>query len=286
MLTLAGTAGCTAVRSKSDSQIASEKRFQERMQFIETGSGGRLGVAMLDTLTGVQCAWRGDERFPMTSTFKLPLAALVLRRTDQGVESLQRRIVFEKSDLVTYSPVTEKRVGPNGMSMAELCEAAITWSDNGAANLIMKTLGGPQALTTFFRSIGDQVSRLDRWETELNSAIPGDPRDTTTPSSMLSTVHRIVLGDALSPASRQQITTWLLSNKVGDAKFRAAVPPGSRVADKTGGGSNGTNNDIGVIWLPARAPIVVSCYLTGTEADGKQRDAVIAKVTKEIVDLA
>lgn len=278
MIALAGTAGCATPGNATGN--AASGAFLKRMQEIEAGSGGRLGVSVLDTQTGIQHSWRGDERFPMCSTFKLTLTACVLDRVDQRIESLDRRIVFDKADLVTYSPVTEKRIGGTGMTLAELCEATVTWSDNGAANLIMKTLGGPQGVTAFFRKQKDQTSRLDRWEPELNSALPGDPRDTTTPVAMLATVQHIVLGNALSPASRTQMTNWLLANKVGDAKIRAGVPLGSRVADKTGGGSNGTNNDIGVIWLPARAPLVLTCYLTSTTAEGKVRDAVIASVAR------
>lgn len=281
MLALAGTVGCS---TPSPAMRRAADAFRERMKEIETGSGGRLGVAVLDTQTGVLHSWRGDERFPMASTFKLSLAALVLSRTDQGIESLQRRIVFEKADLVAYSPVTDKRVGGSGMSLSELCEATVTWSDNGAANLIMKTVGGPEGLTSFFRKLGDRESRLDRWEPELNTALPGDLRDTTTPKAMLATVQRIVLGDGLSPTAREQMTAWLLANKVGDAKIRAGVPSGSRVADKTGGGGNGTNNDIGVIWLPGRAPLVLTCYLTGTAAESKVRDAAIANVAKVVTD--
>jgi len=256
------------------------------MQQIETFSAGRLGVALLDTQTGERHSWRADERFPMCSTFKLTLAACVLSRVDQGIESLDRRIVVDKADLVTYSPIVEKRLGSPGMTLGELCEATVTWSDNGAANLIMKTLGGPSGVTAFFRKLGDQVSRLDRWEPELNSALPGDARDTTTPEAMVTTVQRIVLGSALSPSSRSQMTNWLLGNKVGDAKIRAGVPAGSRVADKTGGGSNGTNNDVGIVWVPGRAPLVLACYLTGTAAEQKVRDAVIANVARYVTSRA
>ncbi len=279
MMALAGVVSCS---TSNPAMQKAANTFKEKIKEIETSSGGRLGVAVLDTQTGASLSWRGDERFPMASTFKLALAALVLSRTDQGIESLQRRIIFDKADLVTYSPVTEKRVGGSGMSLSELCEATVTWSDNGAANLIMKTLGGPESVTAFFRKLGDRETRLDRWEPELNTALPGDPRDTTTPQAMLATVQRIVLGDALSPIARQQMTAWLLSNKVGDAKIRAGVPAGSYVADKTGGGGNGTNNDVGVIWLPGKAPVVLTCYLTGTTAEGKVRDATIANVTKVV----
>lgn len=276
-----GLTGCAVNNSGLATAVTdAESKFRSTLQQIETESGGRLGVAVLDTQTGSSRLWRGDERFPMCSTWKMVAAAYVLSRVDQGSEDLARRIVYQKTDLITYSPFTESRVGGGGVPLGELCEAAVTLSDNTAGNLLLSTFGGPEGLTAFFRRLGDRESRLDRWEPDLNSALPGDPRDTTTPSAMLATVQRIVLGDGLSSAGRQQITTWLLSNKVGDTKFRAGVPTGTRVADKTGGGSNGTNNDIGVIWLPGKAPQVLICYLTGARISIAEQNAVIAKITR------
>src|ERR1051326_5728822 len=155
----------------------------------------------------------------MCSTFKLLAAAAVLKRVDQGQEKLDRRIVFAAKDLVTYSPITEKHVD-DGMTLAEICEAAVTVSDNTAGNLILTSLGGPKGITNFARSLGDSMTRLDRFETELNEALPNDPRDTTTPLAMLGNVQKLVLGDALSPSSKEQLTQWLLGNKTGDTRLR------------------------------------------------------------------
>ena len=180
--------------------------FQQQIRQIETDSGGRLGVSVHDTHCGLAYAYPADERFPMCSTFKFLAAALVLSRVDQGQEQLSRRIAVQASDIVPYSSATQPRVGDLPMTVAELCDAAVTLSDNAAANLLLKSFGGPPALTAFARSLGDEFTRLDRIEPDLNQATPGDPRDTTMPDAMLKTMQKIVTGDSLSPASRDQIT--------------------------------------------------------------------------------
>jgi len=248
---------------------------------IERGSGGRLGVAVLDTASKRRVGHHADDKFPMCSTFKLLAAAAVLKRVDDGQERLDRRVTYAARDLVTYSPITEKHVA-DGMTLAELCEAAVTLSDNTAGNLILANIGGPAGLTAFARSLSDAVTRLDRWETELNEAVPGDPRDTTTPSAMLDDVHALVLGNALTAASREQLTKWLLDNKTGGTRMRASLPPGWRVADKTGSGERGSTNDIGVIWPIGRAPVVVTIYLTETTVSADQRNAALAAVGKAV----
>jgi beta-lactamase class A len=249
---------------------------------IETEIGGRLGVAVLDTHTGAEAGHRPDERFPMCSTFKLLATAAVLSRVDAGQDRLDRRIRFEAADIVTNSPVTKEHVGGDGMALAELCEATMTWSDNTAANLLLRTLGGPSGITAYARALGDQSTRLDRIEPELNEALPGDPRDTTTPAAMLANLRTLVLGDKLSPGSRAQFTGWLLGNKTGDARLRAGLPKDWRVGDKTGTGERGTANDVGVAWPPGRAPVVISVYLTGSEAPADQRNAAHAAVGQAI----
>jgi beta-lactamase class A len=243
---------------------------------LERRNGGRLGVAVLDTANGRSIGHRSDERFPLTSTFKFLAAALVLARVDRGLEQLDRRIVFSDKDLVTYSPVTKDHVGPNGMSVADICAAAVTLSDNTAGNLMLASFGGPAALTAYARSLGDGLTRLDRIETALNEAAPGDPRDTTTPNAMLGDMQRLLVGDALSADSRHQLTQWLLASKTGTKRIRAGLPSDWRVGDKTGGGDNGTVNDIAVAWPPGRAPILVAVYFTGSTIPDDARSAVIA----------
>lgn len=245
---------------------------------LEHRHGGRLGVAVLDTAGTRRIAHRGDERFPLCSTFKALAAAFVLARVDAGRENLSHRVVYGREDLVTYSPVTERHVGGDGLTMGEICEAAVTLSDNTAANLILDRVGGPAGLTVYLRAIGDDTTRLDRRETALNEASPGDPRDTTTPLAMLETLRKLALGDALSASSRDQLTAWLVANRTGDRRLRAGVPAGWRVGDKTGSGAYATTNDVAVLWPPGRAPIVVTAYYTGTQASPDERDAVLAEI--------
>jgi beta-lactamase class A len=243
--------------------------------------GGRLGVAVLDTEAGRRFAWRGGERFPVASTFKFLLAAAILAEVDRGRERLDRRIPIARSDIVEHAPVTGKHVD-GGLTVAELCEAIIAWSDNPAANLLLPIVGGPAGLTGFARAIGDARFRLDRMETALNQATPGDPRDTTTPEAMLGNLGRLLLGDALSPASRARLTDWLIGCRTGDQKIRAGLPEGWRCGDKTGGGGHGTNNDIAILWPPGRRPILVAAYLTETTAALEARNAALAGIGRAI----
>jgi beta-lactamase class A len=190
---------------------------------------------------------------------------------------------FEAKDLVTYSPVTKEHVA-SGMTLAEICEAAITQSDNTAGNMLLREIGGPEGLTGFFRSIGDTVSRLDRWEVALNEGVPGDPRDTTSPAAMLRNLQRVILGDELSASSRKALIDWMVGNKTGNARLRAGVPRDWRVADKTGTGERGTANDIGVFWPPGRKPILVTTYVTGAQVSMEQCNAAIAKVARAVAE--
>ncbi len=256
--------------------------FEKQMVNLEKESGGRLGVALLDTATNTRKGYRTEERFPMCSTFKMLAAGAVLARVDQGKERLERVVHFTQKEVVPYSPITEKHLGEAGISIGELCAAAITLSDNTAANLLLASIGGPVALTAFARSIGDSITRLDRIEPDLNEAIPGDPRDTTTPAAMLSSMRTLLLGEALSPSSRAQLTEWMMQNKTGDKRLRAGLPSGWKVGDKTGSGNRGTTNDIAILWPPQHAPVLITVYLTGSTGSDEQRNATIAAVGKEI----
>jgi beta-lactamase class A len=249
-----------------------------RLAALQEAHGGRLGVAILDTGSGRLVTHRGDERFPMCSTFKLLAVAGVLARADRGKLDLAQRIEFAKADLVSYSPVTETHVGAPGMTLAQICEAAITLSDNTAGNLLLDQLGGPAGWTAYARSLGDDTSRLDRRETILNEAIPGDPRDTTTPVAMLRDLQAVLLGDALSAGSRAQLIAWLEATRTGDARLRAGFPKEWRVGDKTGTSNNAVFNDIASAWPPDRAPVIVTTYYAETPVDGDTANAVIAEV--------
>ncbi|MFO1028587.1 MAG: class A beta-lactamase [Acetobacteraceae bacterium] len=245
---------------------------------LEQTHGGSLGVAMLDTATGATASHRGDTLFPLCSTFKLLAAACVLSRVDTGAESLARRVVYGPDKLVPYAPVTGEHVGAPGLTVGELCDAAVTLSDNPAGNLLLESLGGPAGLTAWLRRLGDSRTRLDRWEPALNEAAPGDPRDTTTPSAMLSLLNRLVLGDVLSVPSRAQLAAWLVACRTGGKRLRAGAPAGWKVGDKTGGGERNATNDVAVFWPPGRAPVLVTAYYVGSPAAEPERSAVVASV--------
>lgn len=249
---------------------------------IERTYRGRLGVTILDTATGRTLSHRANERFAMCSTFKLLAAAAMLKGVDDGRETLGRQVAITKDKVIAYSPAVEKHLG-GAMTLAALCEAAVTLSDNGAANLILEALGGPKAVTALARSLGDTVTRLDRTEPALNDVPPGDVRDTTTPAAMARTVRALTLGDALSDASRRQLCDWLIACKTGDKRLRAGLPKDWRVGDKTGTGPRGIANDVAVIWPTGRAPLVVTGYYQGAKSRNDRsanghRDAVLAEV--------
>ena len=259
------------------------ERLAASLQKLESERSGRLGVAVIDTQSGKRAGYRADERFPICSTFKLLAVAAVLARVDQGKDQLERRLKFATTDLVVYSPITKDHAGGDGMTLAEICEAAVTLSDNTAANLLLSTIGGPGGLTAYARTLGDGVTRLDRIEPDLNEAVPGDLRDTTSPAAMLSNIRALVAGNALAPASRDRLIGWLVGNKTGDERLRAGVPRDWRVGDKTGSGERGTANDVAVLWPAAgRPPVFVSVYLTGSSSDGAHRNATIASVGEAV----
>lgn len=274
-----GAIGAPAIARSGEG--AATHRLADEFARIEAESGGRLGIAVRDLATGLLYRHRSAERFPMCSTFKVLACAAVLSRVDARRENLERLIRFAASDIVEYSPITETRIG-TGMTLAEICEAAITRSDNTAGNLLLRSLGGPGGVTAYARSIGDRVTRLDRTETSLNEAVPGDPRDTTTPQAMAANLRILVLGNALSRTSRDRLTAWLIANQTGGVRLRSGFPKNWRVGDKTGAGERGTNNDVAVIWRPDRAPLIVCAYLTSTNAAGDARNATLAAVAKAV----
>ncbi|MBP7335117.1 class A beta-lactamase [Niveispirillum sp.] len=243
---------------------------------LERARGGRLGVALLDLATGAGADWRGEERFAMCSTFKFLLAAFILSRVDAGAERLDRVVMFGKQDLVQWSPLTGPQAG-KGMSVAALCEAIIIQSDNTGANVLMRESGGPEALTAFLRRVGDRVTRVDRIEPGMNVVPAGDERDTTTPLSMLGLMRSLLIGDVLTPASRQRLTDWMIDNRTGGARLRAGLPAGWRIGDKTGS-YGALNNDIAIIWPPAGGPLLLTSYYQNEAASSEERSAMHAEL--------
>ena len=248
---------------------------------MEDRTGARLGVSALDTGSDNRIGYRQNERFAMCSTFKFLAAAAILARVDGKQEQLDRKILIKKRDIISHSPIAEKHVGKS-MTLAQLCEATVTVSDNAAGNLILEALGGPRGLTKFARSLGDETFRLDRWETELNEAKPGDPRDTITPVDILADMQKTVLGDALSKSSRDQLIEWLLASKT--KRIRAGVTKDWSVGDKTGTSSSGMANDIAVLWPPQRKPILLAIYLYDPKGTPDSRDQIHKEVASLVVD--
>ena len=246
---------------------------------LEQAAGGRLGVAAWRQGSELRVAYRADERFPLASTFKAMLAGAVLARSASQPGLLERQVRYEKKELVTYSPITEKHLA-DGMSVADLCAATLQYSDNSAANFLMTILGGPQAVTAFAHSIGNTVFRLERWETELNSAIPGDVRDTASPASMAHSLQQLLLGNSLPAPQRQQLDSWMRGNTTGDKRIRAGVPAGWQVADKTGSGAYGSVNDIGVAYPPGGAPLLIAVYYTREQKNADTNQDIITAATR------
>ena len=277
--------GATLLSLVHGNTWADTNALQDALRDIEATARGRLGVHILDTATGREHGWRADERFLMLSSFKLLASALVLNRADRGEESLERRIRYRRQDLVSWSPVTERHVGGEGLSLAQLCEATITTSDNTAANLILASYGGPGALTAYARRLGDRVTRLDRTEPELNRrAASGEPLDTTTPRAMAHTLRALLVGDALAPASRARLLQWLQANTTGGKRLRAGVPAGWGVGEKTGTAGDDAN-DIGIAFPPQRAPVIVTAYLAESATDSATREAALAGVGRLLARL-
>lgn len=260
-------------------QKPDDHSFQATLAALEAKNGGRLGVLAVDTDSGRRLSYHADERFAMCSTHKFLTVAAILTMVDRGTLKLDRQIHYGKADILSYAPITSQYLKSGFMTVSALCQAAIEWSDNTAANLLLALIGGPSGWTRFARSIGDNVSRLDRDEPTLNTAIPGDQRDTTTPEAMARDLDIILLGTVLSGPSRQLLTGWMLDNQITNHLLRAGMPKEWRVADKSGSGDHGTRNDIGLILPPSpRRPIIASVYYTDSPQPAPLRDALIAKI--------
>jgi len=252
---------------------------------LEKASGGRLGVAVLDIGSGERIGHRATERFPMCSTFKFLLATAVFQRVDRHAETAGRMLAIPPKPLLSHSPLTEARAGGT-MTIAALCEAVLTQSDNTAANLLLETIGGPGGITSLARSIGDGVTRLDRTELALNEGLDGDPRDTTSPDAMAADLRAVVLGDVLSDASRAQLTASMGASVTGLDRLRAHIPATWRALDKTGTNGVHTSNDIAVFWPPGKSPVIVTTYLTQCLGPEAKRVAVLAEVGRLVAEAA
>ncbi|MDQ3200110.1 MAG: class A beta-lactamase [Verrucomicrobiota bacterium] len=257
---------------------------EQQIAAIEARLGGRLGVAALATGSSRRIEHRANERFLLCSTFKLIAAAAVLHRVDEKQEEAGRFISYTAADLLEYAPITKQYVQEGGMKLIDLCAAAVSYSDNTAGNLLLKAIDGPGGFTRYARSLGDEKTRLDRVEPELNRAAPGDVRDTTTPAAMLGNLRALLLGEALSAASREQLEAWMLGNTTGKEMIRAGVPRDWKVGDKTGRGDDNAMNDVAILRPPGKPPILLAIYSAGSTAPTEDRLAAMAKVARIIAE--
>ena len=285
---IALAAGCRAAApAKSEPPDETAVQARRRLEVIRAtlGPGGRLGVAAIDTGSGRELRFDAGSRYAMASTFKFPLAAAVLALVDRGALSLDEKLPIPPGKLLDNSPATERYRDEGSLSVVRLCSAIVELSDNAAANMLLRRIGGPEALTRFIRSCGDPVTRLDRYEMELNSNLPGDPRDTTSPAAMAGLARALVLGDRLAEQSRRHLSTWLQKSVPGPDRLKAGFPsPLWLVGHKTGTGANGAVNDVAVAWRSGRPPVVVACYQSGGTADRPARFAAHAAVGRLVAE--
>ncbi|WP_188498609.1 class A beta-lactamase [Pullulanibacillus pueri] len=251
---------------------------QQKFRHLERKYDARLGIYAIDTGTGQTIAYRPDERFAYASTYKALAAGVILKQN--SIKDLNKVITYTNNDLVAYSPITEKHVN-TGMTLQALCDAAIRYSDNTAGNLLLNEIGGPKGLEAALKRMGDDVTHADRFETELNDAIPGDIRDTSTPRALATDLQTFTIGHNILPShKRALLKQWLQTNTTGDTLIRAGLPKGWVVGDKSGAGSYGTRNDIAILWPPKGAPIVMSIMSTRDTQDAAYDDALIAEAAK------
>ena len=257
-------------------------RTARALAAIGASSGGRLGVAALDTGSGQRIGLDVESRYALCSTFKVPLAAAVLAKVTAGGLTLQTPLSFTDADVLDYAPVVKQHLAAHSITVGEACAAAVEWSDNSPANLLLARIGGPAGLTGFIRRAGDAVTRLDRIEPALNVVPPGDERDTTTPAAMVGLMRSLLLGQALRPIARQRLIGWMTACQTGKERLRAGLPAGWRVGDKTGTSGDGKANDIAIAWPPGRAPILIACYLDAPGLVDDQVNAIHAGVAEVV----
>lgn len=264
-------------QTKQTNQIKQETTGNDSFAKLEKEFDAKLGIYALDTDTNQTVTYQSDKRFAYASTHKALAVGVLLQK--KSIEDLNQRVLYTREDLVNYNPITEKYVD-RGMTLKELADASLRYSDNTAQNLILKQLGGYSEFKKSLREIGDTVTNPERFEPELNEVHPGDVHDTSTPKALATSLQAFALGDVLSTEKRDLLIDWMKRNTTGDNLIRAGVPGGWEVADKTGSGSYGTRNDIAIIWPPNKKPIVLAILSNHDKEDAKYDDKLIAEATK------
>ncbi|MBA2654186.1 MAG: class A beta-lactamase [Gammaproteobacteria bacterium] len=283
LLTLAILSGGYYAILFANTRNNESRQINKKFETLETSLDGRIGVYAINTANNQSIQYRAVERFPIQSTFKIMAISAILKQSATNPHILKQKMTYTTQDLVYWSPITEKHVA-EGMTISELCAATMMYRDNTATNLIIKKLGGPGAVNAYARSINDETFRIDSLEPNLNSD-PMQLRDTSTPTAMENSLQKIILGNVLPSFQQKQLITWMKGNTTGDARIRAGVPKGWIVADKTGASNEyGISNDIGIIWPPNCAPIVVVIYSVHHTKDASRRDDILAAATRIIID--
>jgi len=260
---------------------AKANSISQKIVEIEQKLGAQVGVSVYEVKNKKLWSHKGDTRFPLTSTFKTLACAKLLADIDNGTQTFDTSVVINKNSLITWSPITKKLVGEN-FTLEQACSATMLMSDNTAANIVLEAINGPKGVTAFMRSIGDDITRLDRVEPELNEALKGDERDTTTPNAMVKSLNTILFGSVLSQTAKVQLKQWMIDNKVTASLLRAVLPEGWKIADRSGAGGFGSRAITAVVWSDDRTPIIISIYLTQTSASFTERNKAIADIGEEI----
>jgi beta-lactamase class A len=276
--------GAVALTGCSGAEKAGKAaQFAAAMVDLQKRHGGRIGISAVSGTERLNI--NSDQRFAMCSTFKWVLAAAVLQQADQARLELTQGVTLTQKDILSYAPVTSKHVADGSMTVADLCSAAVTLSDNTAANLLYPLVGGPSGLTTFVRQLGDTVTQFDRMEPELNTNVDGDPRDTSTPAAMTALLQMVYGGTVLRPESLAQLQAWMVQCSTGAKRIRASVPADWSAGDKTGTGENKATNDVAVLWPPNNKPaIYLTVFTSGGGLDDDGRNAIIAEAAKAVID--
>lgn len=262
--------------------LSTASTLNDSLYSIEQRTLGRIGVSVLDS-TGQQWHYKGNERFPMMSTFKTLACAKMLQDSDRDILDISTMAPVKSDELIAWSPITKNMVG-SSITIENACEATMKTSDNTAANIVLKHIGGPQGVTAFLRLIGDKVTQLDRFEPELNQAKADDLRDTTTPNAMNKTLYHILFEDVLAQNSKKQLKEWMQGNTVSDSLLRSVLPKGWSIADRSGAGANGSRGITAAIWTDEREPLIISIYLTQTNLSMPERNQVINEIGKAIFE--
>ncbi|QUG82841.1 class A beta-lactamase BlaIII [Bacillus nitratireducens] len=289
LLSCVSLIGCSNSNTQSEppkqanqtNQIKQENTGNQSFAKLEKEYDAKLGIYALDTGTNQTVAYHSDDRFAFASTSKSLAVGALLRKN--SLEALDQRITYTHEDLSNYNPITEKHVD-TGMTLKELADASVRYSDSTAHNLILKQLGGPSEFEKILREMGDTVTTSERFEPELNEVYPGETHDTSTPEAIAKTLQSFTLGTALPIEKRELLVDWMKRNTTGDKLIRAGVPKGWEVADKTGAGSYGTRNDIAIIWPPNKKPIVLAILSNHDKEDAKYDDKLIADATKVVLN--